>query len=171
MRGIHEPIGDCKWKVDVFEYVYSEAAALVLFLAVVFSLFEIVSLAWRSSVLANAPETVFESPRNLLQVPHSSSTSGLSALGLLTPLIRPQLGGGVSALSAGWSKGQIPSVNPRELGYALLCCLWKARLPQRRHRVCVLVCRLLHETVGHSRSPATYNEPDEPKGRGTYAKQ
>ena len=25
-----------------------------------------------------------------------------------------------------------------------MCCLWKARLPQRRHRVCDLVCRLLY---------------------------
>lgn len=25
----------------------------------------------------------------------------------------------------------------------LLCCLWKARFPQRLHRVCDFVCRLL----------------------------
>ena len=46
------------------------------------------------------PESVLEPPRDRLQVPHPSSTSGLSALGLLTPLVRPQLSTGVTALRA-----------------------------------------------------------------------
>ena len=29
----------------------------------------------------------------------------------------------------------------------VLCCLWKARFPQRLHKVCDLVCRLPNEEV------------------------
>jgi len=45
------------------------------------------------------PEAVLEPPRNTLQMPHPSSTSGLSALSLLAPLVRTQLGTWVAALA------------------------------------------------------------------------
>ena len=47
-----------------------------------------------------APEAVLEASRDVLEVAHATGTSGLSALGLLTPLIRPQLGTRVAALRA-----------------------------------------------------------------------
>lgn len=50
-----------------------------------------------------APEAVLEATRDGLEVPHATGTSGLSALGLLAPLVRPQLSTGVAALSALWT--------------------------------------------------------------------
>ena len=49
------------------------------------------------------PEAVLEPPRDVLQVAHATSAGGLSALGLLAPLIRPELRAGVAALSAVYS--------------------------------------------------------------------
>ena len=48
----------------------------------------------------NAPEAVLEASRDGLEVPHAASASGLSALGLLAPFVRPQLRTRVTALSA-----------------------------------------------------------------------
>ena len=46
------------------------------------------------------PEAVLEPPRDLLQVTHPSSSGGLSALSLLAPLERPDLGRRVPARGA-----------------------------------------------------------------------
>ena len=46
------------------------------------------------------PETVLEPPGYVLEVAHPAGTSGLSALCLLTPLVRPQLSTRVAALRA-----------------------------------------------------------------------
>ena len=46
------------------------------------------------------PEAVLEASRYALEVPHATSTSGLSALGLLAPLVRPKLRTRVAALRA-----------------------------------------------------------------------
>lgn len=51
-------------------------------------------------VKQNVPEAILEPPRNLLQMLHPSSSSRLSALSLLAPLIRAQLGTRVAALGA-----------------------------------------------------------------------
>jgi hypothetical protein len=88
----------------------------------------------------------------------TAGAGGLPALGLLAPLERAELGGGVAALGAGW--GLVGCVGagwghgPRGEGsasllelpgpthsdrYLLLFCLWNERLPQRRQRVCDLV--------------------------------
>ena len=37
---------------------------------------------------ARAPETILEPPRDVFEVPHSASTRRLSALRLLSPLVR-----------------------------------------------------------------------------------
>ena len=50
--------------------------------------------------MGDEPEAVLEPSRDGLQVAHATSASGLSALGLLTPLVRPKLRAGVAALSA-----------------------------------------------------------------------
>ena len=44
------------------------------------------------------PEAVLEASRHGLEVAHTASASGLSALGLLAPLVRPELRAGVAAL-------------------------------------------------------------------------
>ena len=46
------------------------------------------------------PETVLEASRHGLEVAHTASASGLSALGLLAPLVRPKLRTGVTTLGA-----------------------------------------------------------------------
>ena len=46
------------------------------------------------------PEAVLEASRHGLQVAHTASASGLSALGLLAPLVRPELRAGVTTLGA-----------------------------------------------------------------------
>ena len=54
----------------------------------------------RPRPMANEPEAVLESPRDGLEVAHAASAGGLSALGLLAPLVRPELSTGVAALRA-----------------------------------------------------------------------
>ena len=49
----------------------------------------------------HVPEPILEPPRHILQVLHPAGTGGLAALGLLAPLVRPELGGGEAALGAG----------------------------------------------------------------------
>lgn len=53
---------------------------------------------WDAKV--HMPEAVLEASRDLLEVTHASGTSGLSALGLLAPLVRPQLCARIAALRA-----------------------------------------------------------------------
>ena len=106
----------------------------------------------------DAPEAVLEPPRNSLQVAHATSTSRLSALGLLAPLVRPELSTGVAALRALCTQYQYRIAIEDNRGRRTvvaevrvhrqtldvpLCCLWKARLPHRLQRVWDLVCRLL----------------------------
>ena len=47
------------------------------------------------------PKPILEPPRHILQVLHPAGAGGLAALGLLAPLVRPELGGGEAALGAG----------------------------------------------------------------------
>lgn len=47
-------------------------------------------------------ETVLEATVDRLEVGGTASAGGLSALGLLAPLERAELGGGVTTLSTGW---------------------------------------------------------------------
>lgn len=47
----------------------------------------------------NLPEAVLEPPRDILQVPHSTGTGGLSSLSLQAPVVRSELGGRVTTLS------------------------------------------------------------------------
>jgi hypothetical protein len=79
-------------------------------------------------------------------MPHPPCAGGLSALGLLTPFIRSQLGCRVATLSAGCERRWISKSRRFEMGIqdALLCCLWKARFPQRRQSVWDFVCLLLY---------------------------
>ena len=96
----------------------------------------------------DAPEAVLEPPRDGLEVAHPAGTSGLSALGLLSPLVRAELGRGVAALRASCDRQPSASFLPSRLTiYTLLCCLWKARLPQRLQSVWVLVWRLPKDEV------------------------
>jgi len=46
------------------------------------------------------PETVLEPSRDMFEVPHPASSCGLSALGLLSPLVGTQLRTGIAALRA-----------------------------------------------------------------------
>lgn len=55
----------------------------------------------RDAKIVILPESVLESPRYLLQVSHSASPGGLSALSLLPPFKRPQFGSRISTLGAG----------------------------------------------------------------------
>lgn len=48
----------------------------------------------------NAPETVLESSRDMFEVSHPAGSRGLSALGLLSPLVGTQLRSGIAALRA-----------------------------------------------------------------------
>lgn len=52
------------------------------------------------------PEAVLEASRDLLEVAHASGTSGFSALGLLAPLVRPQLCARITTLRALCSHGR-----------------------------------------------------------------
>lgn len=49
-----------------------------------------------------APESVLESPRDVLEIPHPSGASSLSSLGLLSPLIRADLSRWESTRSTSW---------------------------------------------------------------------
>ena len=80
--------------------VYASVVFLVRLTARVFSLCRIMNIKTDETTLLIAPEAILESPRNGLQVAHAASTSRLSALGLLAPLIRPELRPRVAALSA-----------------------------------------------------------------------
>ena len=51
-------------------------------------------------MLDHSPEPVLEPPRDVLEVAHTASTSGLSALGLLAPLVGPELSTRVAAMRA-----------------------------------------------------------------------
>lgn len=127
---------------------YASVVGLTLFFATVFSLCngnntyqtgQRVKRQRRSS-----PEAVLESPRHALEVLHPSCAGGLSTLGFLAPLVRAQLGRWVAALSACCEESlNIDAQKIRWNQIALLCCLWKARFPQRRQSVWDLVCLLL----------------------------
>lgn len=69
----------------------------------VFSLNEILEVAVRDGKRRgrDAPETILEPPRDVLEVRHPAGTGGFSALSLQAPVVGPQLGGGVAALGAG----------------------------------------------------------------------
>jgi hypothetical protein len=67
--------------------VYASVVFLVLLTATVFSLQRTVNDGKKLQRCWSIPESVLESPRYILQVPHPSGTGGLSALSLLTPLI------------------------------------------------------------------------------------
>jgi len=71
-------------------YHYDSAGLVDLFLATVFSLRSEVRSAILDTVgdsSAGAPKPVLESPRYRLEESHPSSTSGLSSLSLLAPLV------------------------------------------------------------------------------------
>ena len=94
--------------------------------------------------LIHVPEPILEPPRHILQVAHPAGAGGLAALGLLAPLVRACFGGGVSAGRTGYETSMTGlEFLERKEDDALLCCLWKARLPQRLQSVCDLVCLLL----------------------------
>lgn len=111
-------------------------------------------LSRRSRRLARgltSAEAVLSTARHGLEVAHAASAGGLPADGLLAPLVVAGLGVRVAARSAGCTT----SVYMHEACgvYALLCCLWKARRLQRRHRVCVLVLRNVSTTRRRAGTP------------------
>lgn len=82
---------------------HASAVFLTFLAAVVFSL-QICSIQREDNQpTLCSPEAVLEPPRNVLEVAHAASSGGLSPLGLLAPLVRPQLGRGVAALRTGCS--------------------------------------------------------------------
>jgi len=68
------------------------------------------------------PEAVLEFPRNGLQVSHTTSSSGLSPLSLLTPLIRPDLSGRISTAGAGFVllvESTIAAATAKSVGFGM----------------------------------------------------
>ena len=110
-------------------------------------------LSRRSRRLARgmtSAEAVLSTARHGLQVAHAASAGGLPADGLLAPLVVAGLGVRVAARSAS-CRASVYALASCGV-YALLCCLWKARRLQRRHRVCVLV--LGHVSTTRKRASA-----------------
>lgn len=81
--------------------VYASVVLLVRLTARVFSLSQGAVRNIANNIHRyNSPEAVLEPPRDGLQVAHATSTGRLSALGLLAPLVRPELRAGVATLRA-----------------------------------------------------------------------
>ncbi len=95
----------------------------------------------REKIWKESPETILEPSWHMLQVTHPPCTSRLSAFSLLTPLIWSDFCWGIATWRARCDGLKRILYNWQQ--NELLCCRWKARLPQRRQRVCDLVCLLL----------------------------
>jgi hypothetical protein len=140
-----------KKKNPGYDHASAEAALGVLFFAAVFSLTlqteRVQRRTKRVSTEDDTPESILEPSRHALKVAHSARPGRLSAFSLLAPLVRAQFGGWVSALGALCNIGSARAVycGGMEAGNAdaLLCCMWKARLPHRRQSVCDFEWRLL----------------------------
>ena len=96
------------------DYHYDSAGLVDLFLAAVFSLTsELRSVILYTTEFSDIPEPILESPRYRLEVSHPSSTSSLSSLSLLAPLVRAQLGAGVAALGTSYKTTNINTTKTR----------------------------------------------------------
>ena len=76
--------------------IYASEVLRVFFLATVFSLVDKINIGKTKKVEQGLPESILEPPGNIFQIPHPASASCLSALGLLSPHIRANLGGWVT---------------------------------------------------------------------------